>query len=40
MRSIYCGDVGAKEEGQEVTVAGWSTEGETMAALYLLILRS
>ena len=23
MRSIYCGDVGAKEEGQEVTVAGW-----------------
>ena len=23
MRSIYCGDVGAKEEGQEVTLAGW-----------------
>ena len=23
MRSIYCGDVGAREEGQEVTVAGW-----------------
>ena len=23
MRSIYCGDVGANEEGQEVTVAGW-----------------
>ena len=23
MRSIYCGDVGAKQEGQEVTVAGW-----------------
>jgi len=23
MRSIYCGDVGAKEEGQELTVAGW-----------------
>lgn len=23
MRSIYCGDVGAKEEGHEVTVAGW-----------------
>ena len=23
MRSIYCGDVGAKEEGQEVAVAGW-----------------
>ena len=23
MRSIYCGNVGAKEEGQEVTVAGW-----------------
>ena len=23
MRSMYCGDVGAKEEGQEVTVAGW-----------------
>ena len=23
MRSIYCGDVGTKEEGQEVTVAGW-----------------
>ena len=23
MRSIYCGDVGTKEEGQEVAVAGW-----------------
>ena len=23
MRSIYCGDVGVKEEGQEVAVAGW-----------------
>ena len=23
MRSIYCGDVGAKQEGQEVAVAGW-----------------